>query len=212
MEIEGWKVSGGMDLYDDGGTLSDYKVTSVWKLVKGDVEDWEKQMNLYSVILRHHKHKVDRIQIHALLRDWSKREADRDPNYPQAQIVTVSIKLWDASIAEKFMRERVILHKQARLTGQLPDCTEKERWVRDEAWAVKKIGNKTAMRGGVFKTEAEARAFVGFDKDKIIEHRPGTSTRCANYCAALPWCSQGQATLSQSVRPADEANQTKEAV
>lgn len=212
LEVEGWKVSGGMDLYDENGILTDYKMTSVWKLVKGDVEDWEKQLNIYSVILRSHGHKVERLEVIAILRDWSKRDAEKDPTYPQAQVVNVPIKLWAPEVAEKYLRERVILHKQAKLTGELPDCTEKERWVRDEAWAVKKIGNKTAMRGGVFKSEADARAFVGFDKDKVIEHRPGVSTRCLNYCAALPWCKQGQSYVAQSSRPAAEATPEKQAV
>jgi hypothetical protein len=204
IEMEGWKVSGGMDLYDESGILTDFKVTSVWKLVKGDVEDWTNQLNLYSVILRAHGHKVEKVQIVAILRDWSKRDAEKDPLYPQAQVVNVPIRLWEPAIAEKFMRERVILHKQARLTGVLPDCSEKDRWVRDEAWAVKKVGQKNAMRGGVFKTEDEARAFMGFDKDKILEYRPGTSTRCLNYCSALPFCKQGQSYVSQSARPTDE--------
>lgn len=210
IQIEGWSVSGGMDLYDDGGTLTDYKTTSVWKLVKGDVEDWEKQLNLYAVILRSHGHKVDKLQVVAILRDWSKRDAEKSADYPQAQVVNVPIRLWSPEAAEKFMRERVILHKQARITGELPDCSDKDRWVRDEAWAVKKVGNKVAMRGGVFKTEAEAKAFVGFDKDKVIEYRPGVSTRCANYCSALPWCKQGQA-VTQSTGPVDEATPIKQA-
>lgn len=212
IEVEGWTVSGGMDLYDDNGILTDYKTTSVWKLVKGDVEDWEKQLNLYAVILRSHGHKVGKLQVVAILRDWSKRDAESDPSYPQAQVVNVPIRLWAAEDAERYMRDRVILHKQSLLTGDLPDCTDKERWVRGEVWAVKKVGNKKAMSGGVFTVKAEAEAFVGFDKDKLIEHRPGVSTRCANYCSALPWCKQGQATLSPSVGPAEETSTEKQAV
>lgn len=212
MEVEGWTVSGGMDLYDESGILTDYKTTSVWKLVKGDVDDWEKQLNLYAVILRSKGHKVERLQVVAILRDWAKSKAELDAGYPQAQVVNVPINLWPDKVSEKFMRERVILHKQARLTGTLPDCSDKDRWVRDETWAVKKVGNKTAMRGGIFSSEADAKAFVGFDRDKIIEHRPGVSTRCASYCNAIQWCSQGQSTLSQSARPTDDSTSEKQAV
>lgn len=82
LEMEGWRVSGGMDAYEENGLLIDYKVTSVWKLMKGDLEEWISQLNLYSVILRHYGHKVEKLQIIVLLRDWSKLEAKRDPHYP----------------------------------------------------------------------------------------------------------------------------------
>lgn len=212
IEVEGWKVSGGMDLYSDGGILTDYKLTSVWKLVKGDVDDWERQLNLYAVILRANGIEPKQVQIVAILRDWSKNEAKRDEKYPQAQVVNVPIRLWPAERAEAYMRERVILHRQARLTGVLPDCTPADRWERGESWAVKKIGNKTAMRGGIFATEAEARAFVGFDKDKVIEHRPGAAMRCQSYCSAFPWCAQGQSSVAQSARPTDGSTSEKQAI
>jgi hypothetical protein len=211
IEVEGWKVSGAMDLHEDHGYLTDYKLTSVWKLVKGDLDEWEKQMNLYAVLLRAKGHAVTKMQIVAILRDWSKREAEKDPTYPQAQIVNVIIPLWAPEKAEAYMRDRVILHKQARLTGELPDCTDKERWVRDEKWAVKKIGQKRAVNGGVFDTLAAAQAFMGFDKDKEIEHRPGVSTRCQSYCQAFKWCKQGQSYVSQSAeRSAPETSTEKQ--
>jgi hypothetical protein len=212
VEMEGWKISGGMDLYDVDGILTDYKTTSVWSLIYDGAEKWEQQLNLYAVLLRANGHKIERIQAVALLRDWSRSKAEQDPGYPQAAVVNVPLRLWAPEVAEKLFRERVILHKQARLTGQLPECNERDRWVRGEKWAVKKIGNKTAMRGGVFDTEAEAAAFKGFDNNLIIEHRPGVSVRCANYCAALPWCKQGQSYVDRAAGPTAETTEDKKAV
>lgn len=211
IEIEGLKVSGGMDLYDVGGTLTDYKTTSVWSLIYDGPQKWERQLNAYAHLLRVHGHKIESLQAVALLRDWSRRKANEDESYPQAQVVNVPITLWAPEVAEKFLRERVILHKQARLTGVLPDCTEYEQWVRGEKWAVKKEGGKRAVKGGVFDTEAEALAFKGFDKGLVIEHRPGTPNRCLNYCAAFPWCPQGQASVAQSAGPTDETTSEKQA-
>lgn len=211
-EIEGWTVSGGMDLYDMDGVLTDYKTTSAWSLIFDGAEKWEKQLNCYAVLLRRHGHKVERLQVVALLRDWQRSKAEQDPGYPQSMIVNVPIPMWAPEAAEKYLRERVILHKQARLTDNLPECSDKERWVRGESWAVKKIGNKVAMRGGVFKSEAEAKAFVGFDKDKMIEHRPGSPNRCLNYCRVSQWCQQHRNHVAQSARPADESTQEKQAV
>lgn len=212
IEVEGVKISGGMDLYDVAGTTTDYKTTSVWSLIYDGAEKWEKQLNMYAVILRANGHKVERIEAVAILRDWSRRDAERDPSYPQAAVVNVPLTLWPAEIAERFFRERVILHKQARLTGKLPDCTDAERWVRDEKWAVKKIAGKRAEKGGVFDNEAAALAFKGFDKNLMIEHRPGVSKRCENYCAALPWCEQGQKQVAQSAGPTAETTEEKQAI
>jgi hypothetical protein len=203
IEVEGWKISGGMDLYDMHGTLTDYKTTSAWSLIFDGLEKWEKQLNCYAVILRANGHKVEKLQAVAILRDWQRSKADMDASYPQSMVVNINIPVWPAEIAERYLRERVILHQQARLTKNMPACTNKERWVRDEAWAVKKVGGKKALSGGVFKSEAEARAFVGFDKGLIIEHRPGSPNRCLNYCAVSKFCPQFQSSLTESDGPSD---------
>jgi hypothetical protein len=213
IEIEGWKVSGGMDLYDIDGTLTDYKTTSAWSLIFDGVEKWEKQLNCYAVLLRRHGHKVEKLQVVAMLRDWQRSRAQDDPTYPQSMVVNVDIPLWAPEIAEKYLRERVILHKQARLTGQWSPCTAKERWERGEKWAVKKIGGKVAVRGGLFDSEAEAKAFVGFDKNLYVEHRPGVPGRCLNYCAVKSFCPQAQGSgQDSSPQPSDDSGEVKTAV
>jgi hypothetical protein len=207
MAIEGWTVSGGMDVYQEDGTLLDYKVTSVWKLIKGDLDEWEKQLNLYSVILRHHGHKVEKLQVVAVLRDWSKMEAERDPSYPQAQIVNINIQVWAPELALKFMRERVILHQQARVT--LPECSPEDRWARPDVWAVMKHGRKTAVK--LYSNENEAKAHVGFDKSLYVVHRPGLSVRCQSYCPVSKFCQQYQSSLATSTLPTEEAIVVKKA-
>lgn len=207
IEVEGWKVSGGMDVYEESGILLDYKTTSVWKVIKGDLEEWEKQLNLYAVILRHHGHKVEKLQVIAILRDWSKMEAERDPTYPQAQVVNIDIRLWDSERAFQFLRERIILHKQARLS--IPLCSPEDRWARPDVWAVMKIGRKTAIK--LYSNENEAKAHVGFDRNLFVIHRPGLSVRCKAYCPVSKFCTQYQESLTSSERPAEEVNEVKKA-
>jgi hypothetical protein len=206
MEIEGWTVSGAQDLYDEAGALSDYKVSTVWKLIKGDMIEWERQLNMYAVLLRHHGYQVKKLQVIAILRDWSKGEADRDPLYPQAQVVNIDIKLWEPEVALRFMRDRVILHKQAQV--RLPECSAEDRWARPNVWAVMKSGRKTAVK--LYSNEDEARAHAGFDKDLTVVLRPGESVRCKSYCRVAKFCTQYQSSLAPSDRPADEANPTKQ--
>lgn len=191
IEVEGWKVSGGMDVYEENGTLHDYKITSVWKLVNGDLDEWVEQLNLYSVILRHHGHKIEKLQIQAILRDWSKGEAERDLSYPQAQVVTIDIPLWPEEKAYQFMRERVILHKQARLS--LTECSPKDRWQKEDVWAVMKKGQKRAVK--LYSSEKEANLHVGFDRNLSVVLRPGMSVRCKSYCNVAQFCDQYQGML-----------------
>jgi hypothetical protein len=207
--IEGWIVSGGMDVYEEDGILLDYKVTSVWKVIKGDLEEWEKQLNLYSVILRHHGHKVEKLQVIAILRDWSKMEAERDPTYPQSQVVNMNIPLWSLDRADQFMRERVILHQQARISSELPECTPDDRWARPDVWAVMKIGRKTAVK--LHSKENEARAHMGFDRNLYVVRRPGMNVRCNSYCAVSRFCTQYQSSLVSSKVPSEEAVVLEEA-
>lgn len=201
IQIEGWIVSGGMDVYEEKGILLDYKVTSVWKVINGDLEEWTKQLNLYAVILRHHSYQVSKLQVVAILRDWSKLEAERNPEYPQAQVVNINIPLWDEKKAFEFMRERVILHKQARIT--LPECTPEDRWQKADVWAVMKQGRKSAVK--LYSTENEARAHVGFDRSLYVVLRPGVSVRCKSYCLVSRVCAQYQKELPSKVTVEEEA-------
>jgi hypothetical protein len=188
MEMEGWRISGAMDLYKKDGALFDYKITSVHKLTQGNLEDWHSQLNLYSVLLRHHGYAVHQLQVVAFLRDWSKMEAKRNPDYPQAQVVNIPIPVWEPDKALAFMRERVILHQQARVT--LPECSAEERWAKSDVWAVMKEGRKSAVK--LCATEQDALEFAITDKKYYVVHRHGISVRCENYCPVSKFCLQGQ--------------------
>lgn len=202
MEVGGVTVSGQMDRWVDG-CLQDYKLTSVWKLVKGDLDEWEQQLNLYAVLLRHHGHVINKLEIVAILRDWSKRDAEKDPAYPQAQVVNVAINLWPAERAEAFLRQRVEMHEAA--TKELPLCSARDRWASDPVYAVMKEGRKTAVK--LYATQAEADAHVGFDKSLKVVCRPGEDRRCRDYCRVNKFCSQYQESLASAGndRPGDAA-------
>lgn len=184
--VEGWKISGGMDLYDEAGVLSDYKTTSVWAVKNGLKPEWEKQLNVYAHILRANGHEVKGLQIVALLRDWSAPEASRAEYYPQAQVVTMDVPLWSDARAAKYVRERVILHQQARLS--LPACTDEEMWTKPTVFAVMERGKKRAVK--LHASEADAQAHAARDKSFYVEKRPGERTRCRTYCQVSKFCAQ----------------------
>lgn len=189
LEIEGIKISGQMDRFTDG-VLQDYKVVTVYKFKDGGVpKEYEEQLNCYAELLRQNGHPVTRLEIVGILRDWSKLESRRDETYPQTQIVVREVPLWPSEQAFKFLRERVILHKQAK--GVLPLCTQEERWARPDTYAVIKQGAKRATR--VYENEEEAIAHARQNSSLYVEKRPGENVRCQNYCSVSRFCAQFQA-------------------
>jgi hypothetical protein len=195
-EIDGWVISGAIDVQkieDDGVTIMDYKTTSVWSVIMGKIE-WERQLNCYAELVRRSKgSKVKALKIIAILRDWRSRDAEEKPDYPRAPIVEVDIPVWPESLAAEYLNGRVELHQKAefdRLTGsELPDCSDEERWIKESKWAIKKKGQKRAVK--LFDSEQEARAALSDGME--LEFRQGEAVRCtADWCRVSAWCSQFQ--------------------
>jgi hypothetical protein len=169
-----------------------------------DKPEWEQQQNIYKYLVERVKKKpVKGLKICALIRDWSRRDAQNKPDYPQAPIQIVDIPMWTFDRTEAFIKERVELHRDSKVSAdwgeELPLCTEEERWVRQTTYAVKKDGRKTAIR--VFDTQDEADALLKEmpEKEKsFIEIRKGEAVRCTgNFCGVSQWCSQFQKEKEQ---------------
>ena len=203
VEIDGVVLSGAMDLQEEvDGTIkiTDYKFTSAWALREDKIE-WVLQQNIYAWMVEKIKgKKVSSINICAFIRDWSRREAANNPNYPQASAQVLPIALMDSSEVEAYIRQRIDLHRQAKVDAdwdhELINCTDEERWMRETKFAVKKEGRKSAVR--VLDTQEEAMAVLAEMPEKdiasakvFIEIRKGESVRCTgNFCGVAKWCSQ----------------------
>ena len=95
----GWTLSGQFDYITSEGDLIDFKTTSAWSaldaLQKGK-DEWEEQLNILDFLVRHNPDKVNikinKLYIIAILRDWSKLQASKSDNYPQAQVVKIPIR------------------------------------------------------------------------------------------------------------------------
>ena len=196
-EEQGWTISGAIDLQEvhaDGVIVSDYKVTSVWSVVNDKIE-WHNQLNAYAWLVRSVKDlPVKSLRVIAILRDWQRRKAQMEPDYPKSPIHIVSIPLWAAGDADKYIADRVKLHQDAEFAwltgGEVPDCSAKERWRKETTYAVTKKGRKRALR--VLKSLGEAEKYQeGVDGVTIVEERRGESTRCSqNWCRVAQWCDQ----------------------
>lgn len=197
VDVDGVTLSGAIDLQKHSGNvceITDYKFTSVWSLMN-DKPDWVTQQNIYAWMV--HKAKgmeVQAVKICALLRDWNRREVDKKEGYPPAPIQVVDLPLWPLEVTEAYVRERIALHQSAKFLAdmdeELPLCTDEDRWIRGDKWAVKRDGRKTAIR--VFEVEEEANELAK-KENGYVEYRRGEAVRCTgNYCSVAQWCSQYQ--------------------
>lgn len=199
LKSNGWTLSGQFDHMVLDQKLSDYKVTSVWSVIYGN-DKWEPQLNVLAELCRQNGLNVGGLQIVTFLRDWQKSKAKYDKDYPQFQVHIVPIKLWGQGKAQGYIGERISLHQEAEL--ELPLCSDSDRWKKEDKFAVMKKGNKKALR--VLPTHDEACEWCLEKKhgetddkgniviyDKIsIELRPGSCTRCEDYCNVNEYCDQ----------------------
>ena len=185
---EDWWLSGQFDLLTEG-RLIDFKITSVWSVIdaqKNGKKDWDAQLNVLDWLCRENGIHVAKLEIIALIRDWSKHKAFQD-GYPSKQVATISIPRWSPEEQEAYVVERIKAHQAAH--EELPLCTPEEQWARPDQWAVMKKGRKAAVR--LFDNEQEAHEY---GRNKVegytLQHRPGDSVRCSGYCSVAEFCTQ----------------------
>lgn len=189
IERQGWVISGQLDRYDAvTGLLSDYKCTSVYAVKNGHRQEWEAQLNILATILREHGHTVNKLEVVAILRDWSNGRAN-GKDYPECSVAVIEVPLWSQEKCEEYIDSRIRIHQAAKV--KLPTCTPDEKWQTDDVFALKKEGRKTAVK--LYETEAEANeALVAAGDKHYIEHRPGRCVRCEGYCPVAEFCDQWQ--------------------
>lgn len=204
-DILGWNVSGQFDRFvKQDGLLQDYKVTSAWSMVfDSKHKDWTNQLNTYAHLLRKHGHEVNKMEVVAILRDWSAKEARTKPTYPQSPVQVVSIDLWDKEFTKAALEERVKKHSEAKIS--LPLCTPEEQWAKPDVYAVMKDGQKRALSLALSEEQAaiDKALFEKEHKSKkiFVVKRPGEKTRCESYCSVKQFCDQYQQEKQVSVEP-----------
>jgi hypothetical protein len=210
IEFEGWKISGAIDLQElePNGTMtiSDYKVTGAWA-VMNEKDDWHRQLNIYGwLVEKVKKVPVGKLQIIAIIRDWSARDAASKEGYPQSPVATIDIPLWSFEEREAFITKRIYDHGTAlfemETDGEMPDCTPEEMWEKKTSYALKKDGNVRAK--SVHETLEDAETALAKSEETakknekfVIEVRQGERTRCRSYCQVSSFCTQYQNYLKE---------------
>ena len=200
----GWTLSGQFDLLSRQGDLTDFKVTSAWAaldaLTNGK-DEWENQLNVLDFLCRKNQKtltrykkevKVKSLNIMAILRDWSKLKVMQSDNYPRKQVVMIPIRRWSEEEQENYVQARIKLHQDAEKSDQLTLCTAKERWRKEDSYALMLDNRKTAKR--VLPTREEMDKYM--KENKYVEgqgcrvvFRAGEDVRCQHYCSVNQFCS-----------------------
>ena len=200
----GWTLSGQFDLLSRQGDLTDFKVTSAWAaldaLTNGK-DEWENQLNVLDFLCRKNQKtltrykkevKVKSLNIMAILRDWSKLKVMQSDNYPRKQVVMIPIRRWSEEEQENYVQARIKLHQDAEKSDQLPLSTAKERWRKEDSYALMLDNRKTAKR--VLPTREEMDKYM--KENKYVEgqgckvvFRAGEDVRCQHYCSVNQFCS-----------------------
>jgi hypothetical protein len=172
-------------------SVRDYKTTSAWAVMNEKIE-WEQQLNIYAWLVETCKLKiVDSVGIVAIIRDWSRREAAKNPDYPQSPVKEIPINLWPYQQREDFISERISKHSECEFhmetDEELPPCTPEEMWEKPTTYALKKKGGVRAIK--VYETMEDAERACD-EKVHEIEVRLGSRTRCESFCPVNNYCQQ----------------------
>lgn len=197
VKVGDYELSGIFDLYDEStGTVTDWKVTSVYTVLFGDFEKWRRQTLAYCWMLRQRGHDAHRGQIVAMLRDHNMRKARTEKDYPPHPVFTIG---WDfaeedfkAIESDIFAWFGEVWHQEITDDDELEPCSPEARWHKPDTWAVVKNGNKRATK--VLDSEGAAEGYMDQLKEGAyhIEYREGEDTRCQSYCSVAQFCPYGR--------------------
>lgn len=125
------KVSGTVDLIDvEKYEIIDFKTTGAYGVMY-DKPEWEQQLNIYGYLYAKKENKkiLPNLGVTAILKDWSKTKANKSNTYPPSPVFQKPIVRWKMADAEKFVKERIRIHRIATQEPNLFDCSDEERWI-----------------------------------------------------------------------------------
>lgn len=189
--IGDWIVAGRVDRYDmEHEILEDWKTASVWKVIYGDFSEWKAQGLTYAWLMKQSGLNVKRCRFIALLKDHSKTEAKRKPDYPQKPVYIYEFDVTEADLeaTEARIKAKIASVTEAYRLGddEIEPCTEEERWATATKYAVMKEGRKSALK--VCDSMSDAQTYMRDMGGTRIDIRPGESKKCADYCPCAEFC------------------------
>jgi hypothetical protein len=204
--IEGYptvRITGQYDHYK-AGVLTDYKTSSIFKYKNGVPLDVQFQLNLYAYLKTITSGKpVHSLQVIVQFNDWMASRAGTN-HYPSCPVESYDVELWSVEEQRQFLEMRLAKYLAGKT--KLPECSDSERWLRDEKYAVMIPEKEKAKR--LFDTAEEATNWIADPdmkftkaiKDSLyVQHRAGTYMRCEKYCEASRFCTQHNTQLKEAL-------------
>lgn len=192
LPIDGLTLVGKVDA-DYGNELQDHKKYKAFafcrKAYKDTISKIEAQLNVLRYLKYACEGKVaEKLTLCTYIKDFSANKALQEDDYPK-KIDSINIKVWDMEEAALYIRQRLALHKRTDYT-----CSDEDKWVRPECWAVMKKDGKKAER--LLNTLPEAEAYIvqrkwtnDYATGKVyVEQRKTQPINCLNYCPARSVC------------------------
>jgi hypothetical protein len=184
-------LSGQFDLYNaETKTITDYKTCSIRKVIRGEYEDWRKQLLIYSYMLQSIGFPVEKAEIIALMKDHSKFQAKIKADYPKQPVRKITFTFTEKDFAEieSWLHQRFeeIAKAEKLPDDELPLCTPEERYNSGDKFAVMRKGRKTALR--VLDSYEKAEEWMEYNGGDYIEVRKGEDKKCQDYCSACEFC------------------------
>jgi len=185
IEINGWKVSGELDILEPDKENPEHLILSDCKrsargLGKKErrVYDYTAQVNGYLEILRRNRpelaSRVTKLRILNWCRAWNVMR--KEPS-----IEWIKVPIWSSERITELLTERVKYHQEWDGSETAPPkCDEHHRWVDPEKWACMKKGRKSALK--LHDNEPEAEAHADTVDGGYVEYREENSIRCNYYC------------------------------
>lgn len=183
-------VTGQVDLYDmENMVVTDYKNTSVWKVVFKSFDDWKKQGEIYAWLMKENGLEVRKCRFIAMLRDWEKKKAQYDETYPQLPVYVFEFDIGEEELEEGktiAVEKANAISKAMKLSDDdIEPCTSEERWEKKEKYAVMKKGRKSALK--VCDTQEDAEE-IAKERGGYVEVRKGSCDKCTGYCMCKEFC------------------------
>ena len=173
-------IVGTPDLWHNG-VISDYKTTSVFSFLLGDKPEWSLQLNIYAWLYRKNGFDTNKLQIHAILRDWMKSKSFQQPDYPLIPFQTVTVPIIQ-------IENHIVDWIASYYRDPMQECTPGQKWSRPTTHAVMEKGKKRAKR--VLETNEDALEWIVINGNEkmSIETRKGANIRCESYCNVSEFC------------------------
>ena len=178
----GTKISGAIDLLEDDGSMTDYKVSSIYTTQRPLKPDWEAQLNMYAWLLRQNDLEATKLTIVVVCRDWAKSRAIKT-DYPNSPVVPIPVPLWSPERQDRYVDARVAIHT----AEDTAPCTNEERWARGGYKAVPDKG-----RSKKFDSLSEAATWINRHKTgsfTVVNEQP-KFIRCESWCEVSDFCPQ----------------------